>query len=125
MLLALLVSAFTFNACKDNNEETDTNAPVLTIESPTENAMMQGAVQIKLHVTDESLHEMDVKVTQDSDGSVVFEEAPLVHDETDYHYEKSFTPSGLTGDTPMTLTVTVEDHSANITTQTVKFTVKP
>lgn len=121
-LLALLISVF---ACKDNSEEVDTNAPVLTIESPTENAMIQGAVQIKLHVTDESLHEMDVKVIQDSDGAIVLEEAPMVHDETDYHYEKTFTLSGLTMDDPLTLTVTVEDHSANITTQTVKFTVKP
>lgn len=124
-LLAVLTAFMTpFNACK-NGDEGDTNDPVLTIESPVANASIQGAVDIHLHVTDESLHEMEVKVTKDSNGSVVFEEYPTVHDETDFHYEKSFTPSGLTGDTPMTLTVTVEDHSDNSVTKTVKFTAKP
>lgn len=115
----------TFAACKDDDNSEDTTDPVVTIESPAANAVIQGAVDIHIHVTDESLHEMEVKVTKDSDGSVVFEETPTVHDETDYHYEKSFTPSGLSGDTPMTLTVTVEDHSDHVVTKTVKFIAKP
>lgn len=116
-----------FTACKDDDQdhEEDTNDPVVNIESPAENAVIQGAVEIHVHATDESLHEMEVKVTRDSDGTVVFEDAPVVHDETDYHYEKSFTPSGLTGDTPMTLTVMVHDHSEHAVTKTVKFIAKP
>ncbi len=124
LLLAFFVSVFAFNACKDEDEATDTNAPVLTIESPEENAAIQGAVDIHFNVTDESLHELEVKVTKDSDGAVVYEDAPEVHDETDHHYEKSFTPSGLAGDTPMTLTVTVSDHNDNATVKTVKFAAK-
>lgn len=125
LLTAFVSVMVTFAACKDDNNVEDTTDPVVMIESPAANAVIQGAVDIHIHVTDESLHEMEVKVTKDSDGSVVFEETPTVHDETDYHYEKSFTPSGLTGDTPMTLTVTVEDHSDHVVTKTVKFTAKP
>lgn len=125
ILFALIISVFTFNACKEEHDEGDTAAPELMIESPAENASISGAVDIHIHVTDESLHEMEVKVTKDSDGVVVFEDAPVIHDETDYHYETSFTPSGLTGVTPMTLTVTVEDHSGHSTTKTVKFTAAP
>lgn len=125
ILFTLIISIFTFNACKDEHDEGDTAAPELMIESPAENASISGAVDIHIHVTDESLHEMEVKITKDSDGSVLFEDAPVVHDETDYHYETTFTPAGLTGATPMTLTVTVEDHSSNSTTKTVKFVAAP
>ena len=125
LLTAFVSVMVTFAACKDDDNSEDTTDPVVTIESPAANAVIQGAVDIHIHVTDESLHEMEVKVTKDSDGSVVFEETPTVHDETDYHYEKSFTPSGLSGDTPMTLTVTVEDHSDHVVTKTVKFIAKP
>lgn len=123
-LLLLFAGMFTFNACKENNEAPDTEAPVVEIESPAANASIQGAVDVHLHATDASLHEMEIKVIKDADGSTVYEDTPTVHDETDYHYEESFTPSGLAADTPMTLTVTVSDHSDNVTTKTVKFTAK-
>ncbi|MBK8195389.1 MAG: hypothetical protein IPK76_20045 [Lewinellaceae bacterium] len=113
------------NACKDGGTSSeDTNAPVLTITSPAADEAFLGEVHIELNVTDESLHEMSVKVTKDADGSVVFEDAPEVHDETDFDFHHHFTPAGISGVTAMTLTVTVEDHSANITTKTVKFTAQ-
>jgi hypothetical protein len=68
---------------------------------------------------------MTVVVTRNSDGKVVFTEDVTVHDEISHDYDKWFTPTGLTGDTPMTLTVEVEDHDENKTTKTVKFTAKP
>ncbi len=122
---ALFIAALSFTACKDKQEDEDTQAPVLTIESPTEGGVYTGSVNLHMQVTDESLHEMSVKVTRDSDNSVVFEEDPTVHDETDFHFEHTHTFTGLSGDTPMTLTVVVEDHSAHSTTQTIHFTAKP
>lgn len=125
---ALFLAALSLPACKeehDHDDDEDTEAPVLTIESPTEGGTYTGSLEIHLEVTDESLHEMSIRVTRDSDDSVVFEEEPTVHDEIEFHFEHLHTFTGLSGDTPMTLTVVVEDHSANTTTKTVRFTAQP
>ncbi|HAD13984.1 MAG TPA: hypothetical protein DCF33_16285 [Saprospirales bacterium] len=115
---------FTIAACHDHNHEDDTTAPAATIHTPTENESVSGEVHIEITVTDESLHEMEVKVTKDSDGSTLYEDTPSVHDKTEYDFHEHFTPV-LTEETPVTLTVTVSDHSDHTTTKTVKFKVKP
>jgi iron complex outermembrane receptor protein len=48
-----------------------------------------------------------------------------VHDKTEYDFDEHFTPSGLTSEIPVTLTITVEDHNDNATTKMVKFKIKP
>lgn len=125
LLFALFISVVSFNACKDDDDDhaADTTAPVLTIEDPTEGASISGEVHIHGDVTDESLHEMEIKVTQDSDGAELFKANPTVHDLTEYQFDEHFTP-GVLAETPVTLTITVEDHSDNVTTKTVKFKVK-
>lgn len=70
------------------------------------------------------MHTLSIKVTKDSDGSTVFETAPVVHDMTEFVYDETFTPTGLSADTPMTLTVEVEDHAEHKVSKTVKFTAK-
>lgn len=124
LLLALFISVLAFNACKDDDHDTDTTAPVLTIEEPTEGESISGEVHIEGKVTDASLHEMEIKVTLDSDGSELFKATPTVHDETEYSFDEHFTPT-VAAETPVTLTITVEDHTDNVTTKTVKFKVKP
>lgn len=123
-LLVLTITLFAFDACKDGTEEPDTAAPVLTIEDPVEGASISGEVHIHGEVTDQSLHEMEIVVTKDSDGSELFKVTPTVHDEAEYHFDEHFTPT-VAEETPVTLTITVEDHSDNVTTKTVKFKVKP
>ncbi|MFN0036054.1 MAG: hypothetical protein ACKVUS_13405 [Saprospiraceae bacterium] len=126
-IAALLALVSATPACHDHHHDDsdDTVSPELTISAPTENQLIEGAVQITLRASDEtSLHEMHVKVTKDSDGSTVFENEPTVHDKTEFTFDEAFTPSGLSADTPMTLTVDVEDHAAHKVTKTVKFTAK-
>lgn len=122
-VLLLWTLAGTFSACHDHDED-DSNAPVITLEEPAENEVVSGEVHIHGTVTDESLHEMEINVTKDADNSVLFSATPTVHDETDYHFDEHFTPT-VSAETPVTLTITVEDHSAHTTTKTVKFKVKP
>ena len=112
-------------ACHHHDDENDTNDPVLTISSPTSDASIAGAVTISGTATDESLHEMSIVVTKDSDSSELFKSAPEVHDLTSYTIAEKWTPSGLTAETPVTLTVTVEDHNDHKVVKTVKFKVKP
>jgi len=123
----LLAAAFlSFTAChKHEHDENDQQAPQLTITKPAEGAVVQGAVQIALAVTDDiGLHYMTVVVTRDSDGSEAYKQEVDVHDKTSYNFDKSFTPTGLTAETSMTLTVKAEDHGENQTVKTVKFKAK-
>ena len=121
-LLFAALCFFTVAAC--HKDEADNNAPVVTVIEPADNASVSGEVHIQIHVTDESLHEMEVKVTKASDGSELYKATPTVHDETDYTFHEHFTPS-VTAETAVTLTVTVEDHADHSTVKTVKFSVKP
>jgi hypothetical protein len=122
-LLFAALCCLTIAACH-KHDENDTNAPVVTIASPTEAASIQGEIHIEGTVTDESLHEMEIKLTKDSDGSELFKATPAVHDETSYTFHEHYTPT-VAAETAVTLTITVSDHSENTTTKTVKFTVKP
>ena len=123
---SLLFSVFcllTMAACHDHHAD-DANAPVLTIKNPIEGASLSGEIHIQGDVTDESLHEMEIKITKNSDGSELFKASPGVHNKKEFDFDEYFTPS-VAAETAVTLTVTVVDHSDNTTTKTVKFTVKP
>jgi hypothetical protein len=128
VLSILTISFFLFNtACK--KETIDTVKPVLTIGEPAEGTIFtltdDPEVHIEFTVTDEtSLHELSVEV-KDASGAVIYTDAPSVHDLKLLDYHEHFEPTGITGEVSMTLTVTAEDHGANVTTQTVNFKVKP
>lgn len=122
LLFAAVCSLLFIASCHKHEEEN--NAPVLTIENPIEGASLSGEIHIHGKVTDESLHEMEIKVTKDADASTLLTATPSVHDKTEYSFDEHFTPA-VSEETAVTLTVTVWDHSDNVTTKTVKFKVKP
>lgn len=124
-LALLFASLCFFTACKDEHEhdETDLDAPVLTLEKPAEGASVSGEVHIHGKVTDASLHELEIKLTKDADGSELLKAKPTVHDKKEYSFDEHFTPV-FADETSVTLTITVEDHSSNKTVKTVKFKVK-
>ena len=125
-ILLLAVSCLTlFMACHKADDENNTTDPVLSITSPASNASISGVVTITGLATDNSLHEMHLKITKDADGSVLMESAPTVHDLTEYTIAQTWTPTNITVATPVTLTVTVEDHNEHAVTKTVNFTVNP
>jgi hypothetical protein len=120
-----LLALISFTACHKHEDVADTIAPVLTITAPTEDASNNGAVAIKGTITDEGgMHEMSLKITKDSDNTVLFSATPTVHDKTTFTLAETWTPTGITVETAVTLTVNVEDHSANKTEKIVKFKVK-
>ena len=128
ILLFSFCSLFAFStiACHHNHEdEDDSTIPVITIEEPVDGESIAGEVHFHGTVTDNSLHEMTIKVTRDSDGAEQFSAAPTVHDLTAYDFDEHWTPSGLTEETAVTVTITAEDHGSNKATKVVKFKVKP
>jgi len=114
----------TVAACHEHNHKDDVTAPVIMLENPVEGASLSGEVHVHGVVTDESLHEMEIKVTLDSDGSELLKTSPSVHNKSSYEFDAHFTPS-VAVESAVTLNITVWDHSDNSTTKTVKFTVKP
>ena len=124
-ILFALFAAFSFTACHKHGDGNDTLAPTVTITSPTADASLSGAVNISGTVTDEGMHEMSIVVTKDADNTQLFKAEPNVYNATDYAISQVWTPAGIAAETAVTLTVTVEDHSANKTVKTVKFKVKP
>jgi hypothetical protein len=124
-LLAAFGCLLAVGACHKHDHGDDTTPPELTITSPAADAIISGAVTISGTVTDESLHEMQITVNRDSDNAELFKAQPKVHDLKSYAIAETWTPTGLTGETAVTLTVTVEDHSDHKVTKTVRFKVKP
>lgn len=120
LLLAVLATTLLFNACKKEDE-----APKITLEEPTEGMLVSGEVHIHGKVTDEDLHNLDIKVTKDADGSDLFTFSKHWHGKSEFEIDQHFTPTGLTGETTVTLFIEVEDGLDQITTKTVKFKVKP
>lgn len=128
LFLLTTILAFSILACHNdslNHNMEDQDPPVISLSAPTAMDSISGVVAISGMVTDESMHEMSIVVSQDSDGTVLFSSAPVVHDLTSYTIAEMWTPAGITAETAVTLTVTAEDHSSNIATAEVKFTVKP
>lgn len=128
VLAAFVIGFVLFNtSCK--KEEVDVTKPVVTVAEPTEGAVFSltddPEVHMEFTVTDEaSLHELSVEL-KDASGTVVFSDAPEVHDLKTYAYHEHYVPSGITSEVNMTFTVTAEDHGSNVTTQTINFKVKP
>ena len=119
LILFTLCSIILFSCKKDKD------APVLTISSPSTGATINGVVNITGIVTDKELHQMEITITKNSDASVLYTKIISVHELTTYNFNETYTPTGITADTDVTLTIKVEDHVPNITTKIVVFKLVP
>jgi hypothetical protein len=123
LFFALSILAFGTIACHKHDD--DSEKPVITITSPSTNASVVSGTDVKItgKLTDESLHELLITVTQVSDGKELFKATPTVHDLTSYDINETWKPN-VAADTDVKLTVVAEDHSANKNEVTVLFKVK-
>lgn len=124
----VFVACLSIYSCH-KSDAVDKNPPVLTLNTPVSNATYTNGqvVSITGTITDESLHELLISITKDADGSTLFTPSnpPEVHDLTSYNINEKWTPTGFTTATSVTLKVSAEDHSSNITIKTIKFTLQP
>lgn len=132
-LLSLLLLSLVFvSACKkeddDHSHDTsgDTAKPVINMSSPNDMQMYNNGDTVKITgtVTDASLHELLIKIVRDSDGVVLFQETPTVHDMTSFNINSKW-KSAVTDHTNASVVVLVEDHSANVATDTMHIHIMP
>lgn len=132
LLSALMIGLVMLGACKkeeddhDHNTTGDKDKPVITLISPVNLQMYNNGdtVKIKGTLTDASLHELLIKITKDADGSILFQDAPAVHDLTSYTINSAW-KSSVTDHTNATLVVLAEDHSSNVASDTVHIHIMP
>lgn len=122
LFLALALGAFATQGCHDHGD--DAMAPVVLINEPTSGASLPNNTELHMHctLTDESLHELYVTLKDITGDSILASYNPIVHDSTSYTFHEHFTPS-LAQTSTLRLLVEVEDHSGNVTRDSVNFTV--
>lgn len=131
-LTLLAIVAIAFSSCKkeedDHSHDTtsDNTKPVITISSPTSTAMYNNGDTIKIRgtVTDNSLHELLIKIVDDANGTVLYSTAPTVHDLTTYSFSANW-KSSVTDHTNASVIVMAEDHSSNVSSDTVHVHIMP
>lgn len=120
--LAPLALAIFFAAC---DKEQAAAPPSIELIEPMEGKLYVREVPISGWVRDESLHRLNIKITNDADGSEIHSYSRHWHGRTEFYIEDLFTADSLHGETPMTLYLEVEDDDDLKSTKTVKFKVKP
>lgn len=132
ILSVLLLGLVFVTACKkedddhDHNSGSDTTKPAISLTSPTSMQMYNNGDTVKIRgmVTDASLHELLIKITRDSDGTVLFQETPTVHDLTSFSINSNW-KSQVTDHTNATVVVLAEDHSSNVASDTLHIHIMP
>ncbi|MBK8776184.1 MAG: hypothetical protein IPO25_01755 [Saprospiraceae bacterium] len=116
-LFNILFIGFVLFSC--HKSESDDNPPALTITSPTAGSSFGVWQTISITVL--------ISVTRKSDGSILFTPTnpPEVHDLTSYNIDEKWNPVGISSTTPVTLTISAEDHDDHLTIKTVDFTINP
>ncbi len=119
-LLAFLSAIVLFSSCKAEDEK-----PGIIIVSPINGVSQQAEMVIEVYFSDaEGLKEARIEVTKDSDGSVYFEDMPLVSDSTGVLYTKVIPITNLDVFTPLTMQVDVRDQADQFLLTKVRFTAK-
>lgn len=118
-----------FTSCKkeeDDHHDSDTTAPVVTMISPVNsNTFNKGdTVRIFAKVSDASLHELLVRIENDTTKMEYFRLTPEVHDQTYYEVD-TYWVNNVSSQIKASVIVLAEDHSSNIDSAVVKITLNP
>lgn len=119
LLAALALSTFFF-AC----EKEEPGLPEIDLGQPVEGQLYIGPVSIVGWVRDESLHRLKISITKDTDTSLLFNYSRHWHGRSEFYFEELYTPDSLSVETPVTLTIEVEDEDDLKSSKTIKFRVK-
>jgi hypothetical protein len=135
ILLLLLSTAFLVAACSKGGQVaddphtinfSDTTFPVIQIAEPLDNQVFTSGDTIKIQgrVTDNSLFQGSINITDDANGNVVEEQRYEIHGFQLYDFAISY-KSIVSSVTNYTVTVKYEDHGLNEVAKMVKVKVNP
>ena len=131
-LILIGSSLLVLSSCsKDDDDHTydpnDTIAPTISVNSPTEGQSFTSGTDISFagRITDDKgLYRGTVRITKNSDGSVVKEQVYEIHGFLSYDFNVSQAIT-VSASTAYTVTVRFEDHGSNASSKTVGFLVQP
>lgn len=127
--ILLLTSLTLFIACDENDDpnQTDTEAPVINIMSPTATSMYMSGDSAHIHVVisdNDELHEYSAVIERTHMGNTVEVWSDSGHEHTEQkmiHADYVIDVPGMHND--FTLRVTASDHSGNETSEEVSWHV--
>lgn len=107
-------------------DENDTTYPVIRIDNPLANQVYISGDTIRVDglITDNSLYQGKIKITNDLNGLLVNEQLYETHFATSFNFSFKHKTS-VTVPTDYTVTVEYQDHGLNVSTQTRKVKVNP
>ncbi len=107
-------------------DASDTSMPLLILSSPGNNQVFNSGEVIRVTgtVTDNSLYDGSIRITDDADGKVVKEQQYQIHSLQSYDFNFQYTAT-VSVVTNYTVTVQYEDHGLNNVVQSVKIKVNP
>ncbi len=110
--MMLFLSIVLFQSCHKHSDDTDTDPPVVTISSPTDNQAFQNGsiMNISGLVTDHSMHAIIVTITDTGTNSVLYSKEIEAHDLTSYNLNETWTVA-ITANTTANVKISAEDHS--------------
>lgn len=120
-----------FSSCKKEDDDhdhsgTDSTKPSITISSPVSMKVYNSGDTVRLFakVSDASLHELLVRIKNDSTGEEYFRYTPVVHD-LNYFEVDTYWVSKVTDHTNASVIVAAEDHHSNVDSASVKIHIMP
>lgn len=112
-------------SCSKNSAD-DLSVPVLTLTSPVSGQSYAGGgtVSITGTVTDNSLHELEITITNNANSVVLYTNTLSIHNLTSYAINESWINS-VSVLTNATLKVEAHDHSENHAEKIVQIVLNP
>src|SRR5574343_744360 len=120
-----------FSSCKKEDDDhdhstSDSTKPSIIISSPVSMKVYNSGDTVRLFakVSDASLHELLVRIKNDSTGEEYFRYTPVVHD-LNYFEVDTYWVSKVTDHTNASVIVAAEDHHSNVDSASVKIHIMP
>ncbi|MEP7109358.1 MAG: hypothetical protein ABI760_15295 [Ferruginibacter sp.] len=114
-------------ACNKGREvDTDPTQPTITLTLPTNNEVYTSgdSIKIKGTVTDNSLHELRLTITNNANGNILYHLEISVHELLSYDFDQGW-KSIATAGTDATVRVEAEDHGNHTVEKEVTVHLNP